>query len=321
VSLSGILLLDKSLGLSSNSALQKAKRLINASKAGHTGSLDPLASGMLPLCFGEATKFSRFMLEADKCYSTVMCLGMTTSTGDSEGEILTHQALLPEHVCENKFAAMIAQFQGEQFQTPPMYSALKHQGQPLYKLARQGRSIHREARKIIISQLILEGIEHQQHAVFGEQTLLTLRVQCSKGTYIRTLVEDMGAYLGCGAHVSALRRLWAAPFTDDIQHPMITLDELGALTLVERHQSLLSIHSVLSKILPTVSLNSDEALELLQGKVVALKSEEKNEEINHKGWVSLSTAQGVFLGVGERGENNTIAPRRLVHVHSVQNLL
>jgi len=194
--------------MSSNAALQKVRWLFNANKGGHTGSLDPLATGVLPLCLGEATKFSQYLLDADKAYVTEARLGMTTATGDAEGDVLE---IKPVNVTLADVEALLPRFTGEIDQVPPMYSALKHEGQPLYKLARAGETIERKARTITISQLKVLGLE-------GDR--LQLEVHCSKGTYIRSLVEDIGAALGCGAHVSALRRIkagnnvWYSPDQD-----------------------------------------------------------------------------------------------------------
>lgn len=191
---SGIILLDKPLGFTSNAALQKVRWLLNAEKAGHTGSLDPLASGVLPLCFGEATKFSQYLLDSDKGYETVMQLGQTTTTGDAEGEVLKTRDVT---VGRADIEAVLPQFRGQISQIPPMYSALKRDGQPLYKLARAGEVVEREARSVTINRLEL---------LECEGTRVRLSVGCSKGTYIRTLVEDIGEVLGCGAYVAQLRR-------------------------------------------------------------------------------------------------------------------
>ncbi len=195
----GVLVLDKPRGFSSNAALQKVRWLLNAEKAGHTGSLDPLATGVLPLCFGEATKFSQYLLDADKGYSTVAQLGVTTTTGDAEGEVLERRAVA---VDEAALQAALPAFRGQIEQIPPMYSALKRDGQPLYKLARAGEVVEREPRSVTIARLELLALQEDR---------ATLEVACSKGTYVRTLVEDLGALLGCGAHVAELRRTQAAP--------------------------------------------------------------------------------------------------------------
>ena len=197
----GVLILDKPRGMSSNAALQKVRWLLNAEKAGHTGSLDPLATGVLPLCFGEATKFSQYLLDADKGYETVMQLGVTTTTGDAEGEVVEQR---PVEVGEAQLLEALEGFRGAISQIPPMYSALKRDGQPLYKLARAGEVVEREARSVTIARLELAAFE-------GDRP--RLQVACSKGTYIRTLVEDIGQVLGCGAHVAELRRTQVGPFS------------------------------------------------------------------------------------------------------------
>lgn len=294
--MSGILLLDKPLGISSNSALQKAKRLLHAKKVGHTGSLDPLASGMLPLCFGEATKYSRFFLEADKCYQTVMHLGQVTTTGDSEGEVLESH-VVPD-ITSEKLTAMVNHFLGETKQTPPMYSAIKLNGQPLYKLARQGIEVERQARLITIKQLSVDKIEKNEAGTF-----ITLTVVCSKGTYIRTLVSEMGFYLGSGAYVAALHRLWVSPFAG---YKMVSLSELQALTLLERQSKIISILKILSDFLPPLCLSSEESFFLKRGQSVV------NQTEIALGLVTLVNAQGEFLGVGEKLPTGEIAPFRLV---------
>ena len=191
----GVLLLDKQVGVSSNDALIKAKWLLSALKAGHTGTLDPFATGLLPLCFGEATKFAQDLLDADKTYETVVHLGITTNTGDTEGEAIETK---PVDVTREQIDVVLAQFRGDILQVPPMYSALKRDGKPLYEYARAGITLEREARPVTIH--LLEFVDYQA-------PFLTLRVQCSKGTYIRALGEDIGAALGCGAHLNALRRI------------------------------------------------------------------------------------------------------------------
>lgn len=291
----GILLLDKPLGLSSNVALQKTKRLFNAKKAGHTGSLDPLATGMLPLCFGEATKYTRFLLEEKKCYQTTIQLGVSTTTGDAEGEIVAQKAIpaLTTTLLDN----ILATFHGEQTQIPPMYSAIKHQGQPLYKLARQGKEIPRKARTITVSRLELDEVKQTE-----EQAFLTLTVECTTGTYIRTLAEDIGAYIGCGAHVVALRRVWVWPFTG---YSMQSLEALSAQDETIRGQSLISLEEILPQLLPSITLASKEAESLSKGLKI------HTEVTQPSGWIALMTNQGSLLGVGEVVAPNTIAPRRL----------
>lgn len=291
----GILLLDKPIGRSSNAALQKARYLFNAQKAGHTGSLDPLASGMLPLCFGEATKFSRFLLDERKTYQTVMRLGITTTTGDEEGEVLEQKAV-PELPLE-KLQEMLRHFHGEQNQIPPMYSAVKFQGQPLYKLARQGKEIERRARTINIYRLTLDNVEE------NEGVFVTLTVECSKGTYIRTLVEDMGVYLGCGAHVTQLRRLSVWPFES---RGMLTLQALEEMSPSQRKDHLVEVGTVISLLLPKVLLDEKATFHLLRGQIVQSEAQEI------AGWVTLMAANGEFLGVGEILADGRIAPRRLI---------
>lgn len=208
--LDGVLCIDKPLGLSSNAALQRVKRFIGAAKAGHTGTLDPMATGLLPICLGDATKFSRFFLDADKTYLTEVRLGQTTSTGDREGEILEDKPVPPE-LDVAQLEEVISQFIGRIEQIPPMYSALKRKGQPLYKLARQGKVVDRPSRSIEIRSLDL---------VSHASPLLTLKVTCSKGTYIRTLAEDIGRKLGYGAHLASLRRTASGPFTLEDAHQL-----------------------------------------------------------------------------------------------------
>jgi tRNA pseudouridine55 synthase len=245
----GVLLLDKPLGLSSNDALQKAKWLLRAEKAGHTGTLDPLATGLLPLCFGAATKFSQVSLEADKVYEAALRLGVTTTTGDAEGEVLEQRevAFSPEQL-----AAAIAALTGEIDQKPPMYSALKHEGRPLYEYARQGIEIERPSRRITIHAIDMLDWQHET---------LSLRVRCSKGTYIRTLAEDLGKALGCGASLGALRRVGAGPLS---VAQAISLDALAALTETER-EALLRPPDALLADWPALSLPGDEAARFLTG--------------------------------------------------------
>ena len=245
----GVLLLDKPLGLSSNDALQKAKWLLRAEKAGHTGTLDPLATGLLPLCFGAATKFSQVSLEADKTYEATLKLGQTTTTGDMEGEVLETR---PVEVDAAKIAAACQAFTGEIEQIPPMHSALKHEGKALYEYARQGIEIERQARRVTIHAIQILG---------GEGNELTISVRCSKGTYIRTLAEDIGRMLGCGAHLSALRRTASGPVRVE---DAVTLDALAAMNEVEREALLHPPDSLLAD-WPAVQLAGEEAGRFLNG--------------------------------------------------------
>ena len=249
----GVLLLDKPLGLSSNQALQKAKWLLRAEKAGHTGTLDPLATGVLPLCFGAATKFSQPHLDADKTYITTLRLGQKTSTADAEGAVIQERPV----VCSaGQVVEVLDRFMGPISQVPPMHSALKKDGKALYEYAREGQTIEREARHVVI-----HGLDLLDMNLSGDAPSLTLRVHCSKGTYIRTLGEDIGEALGCGAHLSSLRREQTGPFA--AAH-CITLEALESLPEMERASQLKSVDSLL----PThtaVTLQADDAGRFLSG--------------------------------------------------------
>ena len=245
----GVLLLDKPVGLSSNDALQKAKRLFRAEKAGHTGTLDPLASGLLPLCFGAATKFSQVSLDADKRYLAVLKLGETRRGGDLEGEVLRTR---PVTVTREALRAACDRFTGEIEQLPPMHSALKHEGRALYEYARAGIEVEREPRRVTIHAIDIVAAEHDQW---------TLDVRCSKGTYVRTLAEDIGEALGCGAHLAALRRTGSGALT--LEHA-VTLDALEAMTENERDAQLLDADALLADC-PAVRLGADDAARFLAG--------------------------------------------------------
>jgi len=252
--LHGVLLLDKPLGMSSNDALQKAKWLLRAEKAGHTGTLDPLATGLLPLCFGAATKFSQVSLEADKTYIATLKLGVTTTTGDAEGEVVKTR---PVEVDAARILAACQAFTGEIEQLPPMYSALKHEGKALYEYARQGVEIEREKRKVTIHSIQILGAESSEED--GEE--LRIAVRCSKGTYIRTLAEDIGEMLGCGAHLSALRRTACGPVKVE---DAVSLDRLAEMNEVER-ESLLHPPDLLLADWPAVQLAGEDAMRFLNG--------------------------------------------------------
>jgi tRNA pseudouridine55 synthase len=290
----GVLVLDKPRGFSSNAALQKVRWLLNAEKAGHTGSLDPLATGVLPLCFGEATKFSQYLLDADKGYSTVAQLGITTTTGDAEGEVLERRAVA---VDEAAIQAALPAFRGQIEQIPPMYSALKRDGQPLYKLARAGEVVEREARSVTIARLELLALQEDR---------ATLEVACSKGTYVRTLVEDLGARLGCGAHVAELRRTQAGPFG---LAQAISLEELeaahaeGGSAALDRF--LLPVDSGLEH-WPLVQLTQHSAYYWLHGQPVRAANAPKF------GLMRVQDDQGRFIGIGEIDDEGQVAPRRLI---------
>ncbi len=291
---SGIILLDKPLGFTSNAALQKVRWLLNAEKAGHTGSLDPLASGVLPLCFGEATKFSQYLLDSDKGYETVMQLGQTTTTGDAEGEVLKTRDVT---VGRSDIEALLPQFRGQISQIPPMYSALKRDGQPLYKLARAGEVVEREARSVTIGRLEL---------LECEGTRARLTVGCSKGTYIRTLVEDLGEALGCGAYVAELRRTQAGPFE---LAQTVTLEELeqahaeGGNEAIDRF--LMPSDSGLQD-WPLLQFSEHSAFYWLHGQPV------RSPEAPKFGMVRVQDHNGRFIGIGEVSEDGRIAPRRLI---------
>jgi len=290
--INGVLLLDKPSGISSNQALQQAKRLFQAEKAGHTGSLDPLATGLLPLCFGEATKFSHFLLDADKSYRAWIKLGVTTTTGDAEGEVIQ---VLPVSLMREQIETALARFMGEIAQVPPMYSALKHQGKPLYTYAREGIDIDRKARNVVIHAITLERFDHDE---------LEIVVKCSKGTYIRTLAEDIGNTLGCGGHLVGLRRLSTGDF--ELQQGL-TLEQIEALPLAERDLQLLGADALISG-LPEVVLDEESTYYLQRGQRVW-----KPGSIP-KGQFRLYGPGHVFLGIGEQMQDGKIAPKRLVQV-------
>ena len=291
---SGILLLDKPRGFTSNAALQKVRWLLNAEKAGHTGSLDPLATGVLPLCFGEATKFSQYLLDADKAYETVMQLGVTTTTADAEGEVLERK---PVMVTPEQLEALLPQFRGAILQVPPMYSALKRDGQPLYKLARAGEVVEREPRSVNIARLELLALEGGK---------ARLAVTCSKGTYIRTLVEDIGRLLGCGAHVAELRRTQAGPF--DLSQT-VTLDTLERAHADGGSAALDGFLQPVDSGLehwPLLQLSEHSAYYWLHGQPV------RAPEAPQYGMVRVQDNNGRFIGIGEVSEDGRIAPRRLI---------
>lgn len=290
----GILLLDKVPGVTSNGALQDVKRLFQARKAGHTGSLDPLASGLLPICFGEATKLSGFLLNQDKRYEVLVRLGVTTSTADAEGEVLERRPVPPLDAAAVE--AVLARFRGEIEQVPPMYSALKHQGQRLYELARQGVEVERAARPVTIHELRLLAMEADT---------LSISVHCSKGTYVRTLAEDIGAALGCGAHVGALRRTQVGGAYSVAEAKTVT--QLQAMSDEERLACLLSVDHALQD-MPSVSLGEELCFFLRKGQPVFVPKAPTS------GWLRLYDKRGVLLGVGELLDDGKVAPRRLLNV-------
>ena len=292
--ITGILLLDKPLGLTSNAALQQAKSLYQARKAGHTGSLDKAASGLLPLCFGEATKFSAFLLNADKRYHTTFQLGAQTSTGDAEGEVVYQGSL--QGVTQKRVAAVLARFRGPQMQVPPMFSALKHKGQRLYELAHQGLEVAREPREITVHEMTLLACREDE---------LELEIFCSKGTYVRTLAEDVGKALGCGAHVKSLRRTGVGPYTNENSLGLPALEEIAGRGLPALDECLLGADTVLGDI-PSARLVDSVAYYLCQGQAVTVPKAPTH------GLVRVYSQSGAFLGVGEVLADGRVAPKRLL---------
>lgn len=291
--LNGILLMDKPRGMTSNQALQKAKRIMQACKAGHTGSLDPIATGLLPLCFGEATKVSQFMLEADKQYWVRIKLGEATTTYDSEGEITKSG---PVNFSQRQIEKNLKTFLGQIDQVPPMYSAIKQGGQPLYKLAREGIEVERKTRQITVHHIDL--LEFS-----GE--FIDLDILCSKGTYIRSIAHDLGQLLGCGAHIVELRRLGVGDFKID---EALSLEQIEAFESIEDCQdSLLPVDEALLG-LPDVTLSSLATHYLLQGQAVSAKHGQE------PGLVRLYTDENSFLGMGEILDDGRVAPKRLMCV-------
>lgn len=282
----GVLLLDKPQGLSSNNALQKARWLFNAEKAGHTGTLDPMATGLLPLCFGEATKFSQSLLEADKGYDATILLGVTTDTCDAEGEVLETR---PVDVSRGQLEGVLESLTGAIEQIPPMHSALKRDGKPLYELARQGIEVERAPRRITIHRIDLTAFDGQS---------LKISVACSKGTYIRTLAQDIGAKLGCGAHLTALRRTFSGTLS---LGPAISLEALEALSPEERDAHLLPPDVLLAP-LPSITISPEDQLRYLQGIPVRAAGEPGP----HRAYGSR------FLGLAELGTDGWLRPKRIV---------
>lgn len=293
----GILLLDKPLGRSSNSALQKVRYLFNAKKAGHTGSLDPLATGVLPICFGQASKVTAFLLDSNKRYRCTAQLGVTTTTGDKEGDELDIRKITP--FTENDIEKVLVNFRGAITQIPPMYSALKHNGQPLYKLARQGIEIERKVRHVNILELTL--IE------FTEDTI-TLDVHCSKGTYIRTLAQDIGEAIGFGAHLSMLRRTEVSPFDCQKLYSIEEIEELSIQNDLDK--TLLPIDSALLQF-PKIILNDNEVSLIRNGIKISHENTPESEMIR------LYSAQDQFLGIAKYGLDESgkilLIPRRLMN--------
>ncbi|AWB53695.1 tRNA pseudouridine(55) synthase TruB [Pasteurella multocida] len=293
--INGVFLLDKPQGMSSNDIMQKVKRVFQANKAGHTGALDPLATGMLPICLGEATKFSQFLLDADKRYQVTAKLGERTDTSDAEGQVVETREV---QVDVQDILAALPYFRGELMQVPTMFSALKHQGKPLYEYARAGITVEREARPITIFDL---------QFIAYDAPYLTLEVHCSKGTYIRTLVDDLGEYLSCGAHVTVLRRTAVANYPVEAMMDWDTLQVLAAqqdLALLDQH--LLPTDSAVS-VLPALHLNQEQSKAISFGQRVKF-----DNPTQLTGQVRLFSDTQQFLGVALLDEHNVIRPQRLM---------
>ena len=291
----GVFLLDKPQGMSSNDIMQKVKRIFQANKAGHTGALDPLATGMLPICLGEATKFSQFLLDADKRYLVTAKLGERTDTSDAEGQVVDTREV---KVKTPEILTALEQFRGDILQVPTMFSALKHNGKPLYEYARQGITVEREARPITIFELNF--IEYNP-------PYLTLEVHCSKGTYIRTLVDDLGEVLGCGAHVTMLRRTAVADYPTEKMldwHALQSLAEQQDLALLDA--LLLPMDTAVAK-LPALTLNESQTQGIGFGQRIKFDNPNRLQ-----GQVRLFSYENRFLGVAVIDENNVIRPQRLV---------
>lgn len=324
----GILLLDKPAGGSSNRALQRAKRLFGAAKAGHTGSLDPLATGMLPICFGEATKLSAFLLDADKGYETTIALGVTTDSADADGDVLETRRI-PAELDANSFQSVCQKFTGAQMQVPPMVSAIKIDGQRLYKLARQGKTVDRPPRPVTI---------HKLEVLSFSGNSARLAVRCSKGTYIRSLVSDIGEAIGCGAHVTSLRRTFVAPFE---QQPMILLDTLEKMlgqlpqeplaptsaehpdavgTVPNNPDSSTMWPALDALLLPVdaglqhiqiVRLDKASETDFLNGNPAACTSNADADPENEK-FCRVYNSDGRLVGLGELSGSRTVSPRRVL---------
>ena len=292
---SGVIVLDKPQGMSSSDAVQRVKRLFAARKVGHTGSLDPLATGVLPLCLGDATKFSQYLLNSDKRYLAHVRLGISTNSGDADGEVLEEREV--DSIDRARLESALEAFRGEIEQVPSMFSAVKHHGKPLYKLARQGIEIEREARPVTV---------YSNDVVAFEGTGLTLDIHCSKGTYVRTIAHDLGEALGCGAHVDALRRTQAGPYAED---DLATLEDIETAHLEHRLDDLLRPVASTVGQWPEVALTGAPAFYLKQGQPVLVP------HAPTAGWVRLvegTDSEGTFIGVGEILDDGRVAPRRLI---------
>ncbi len=290
----GVLILDKPIGVSSNHALQQVRRLFRARKGGHCGSLDPLATGVLPICLGQATKFSSYLLGAHKTYRASCRLGQTTTTGDAEGDVIDSR---PVAVDQQRVAEVLQQFSGWIEQVPPMYSALKHQGKRLYQLAREGIQVEREPRQVEIRQLKLLSLDAD---------CLEIEVCCSKGTYVRTLAEDIGNTLDCGAHLSALRRIAVDDLREQDAIGMERLQQVATQDAVQLDQLLLPVTVALTHF-SELKLDSAERLDICHGKRIKLSGSPV------AGLYRLVSGEGAFIGLGEVGPDAELTPKRLMN--------
>lgn len=301
-SLNGVVLIDKAQGMTSNDVVQKAKRLFFASKAGHTGALDPLATGILPICFGEATKFSQYLLDSDKVYESTFCLGVSTDTADSEGKALVETDASP--VSKKSVEQAMARYRGEIDQIPPMYSALKKDGQPLYKLAREGKEVEREPRKVKIHQFDLLDFRS------GEKAYAKVVIHCSKGTYVRSLAEDLGRDLGVGGHVAELRRLQTGDFSVEQARTLEALEqERGEGRAEELDHHVLGVDAAVQG-LAKLELDDDSGYYFTRGQAVM---DSEVYRIGEEGdTVRVFRSAGEFLGLGEITDDGRVTPKRLV---------
>ncbi|RDE18103.1 tRNA pseudouridine(55) synthase TruB [Motiliproteus coralliicola] len=311
----GVLLLDKPGGISSNHALQRVKRLYGAAKAGHTGALDPLATGMLPICLGEATKFSQFLLDADKRYRTTAKLGIRTDSSDADGEVVETRPV-GDYSREQILRLLEQHFSGEIEQVPSMFSALKHKGQPLYKLARRGEKVEVKPRRVTIHHIEL--LDYRP-----EQAELDLEVYCSKGTYIRSIVEDLGLLLGCGAHVSMLRRLDSGPYKADMMLSLEAIEEIATVSETdtaaddEKQRDLKALDALLLAPwtavadLPRVIVDAEQAVRLGHGQKIRCGAATADPVLIFSEPDNGAT-EGRFLGLGQVSDNGVLIPRRLI---------
>ena len=294
----GIVLVDKPAGLTSNGVLQRTRRAFNAQKGGHTGSLDPLATGVLPICLGEATKFSQYLLDADKTYLSTFVLGETRDTSDADGAVIA--TVDASRVTRSQVEAILPQFLGQIEQVPSMFSALKHQGQPLYKLARRGETVERKRRKVTVHALTLEQF------VPGVRAQMSIKVHCTKGTYVRSLAEDIGAKLGTGAHVSVLRRIQSGPFDSADCSSLDEIQQMATAQEFDQLEQLLKPIDFAIQNIPQVNLDSDSSFYLCQGQPIQAVG------APDEGLVRVINDQGDFVGIAAVLDDGRITPRRLV---------